>query len=474
MTYTLRKMQSDAVDACTDFFENSKPGKNGIAVCPTAWGKSLLIANVVSALDAPCLVFQPSLEILKQNKDKFESYGFRPAVYSASAGRKTVGEITLATIGSVAGAKNRDSKAHLFQDFPYVCVDECDLVGAKSGQYKTFFQEMAGVKILGVTATPWRMSSDSFGTIAKFLTRTRPRIFQDVIWYTQVADMVNEGYWAKLEYHKVSGFDRHNVKANSTGADFDDRALQLHLFAIGFQEKIVKVVERLKARSRKNALIFTRFTKEAEYVASMCPDIAVVTAETPKAEREAIGKEFRAGKIWGVVNVGVYTVGFDFPELETVVIARPTKSLRLWYQMGGRGVRIHPEKESCWIVDMVGLTDEFGKLEDLKLYCEGDVKWAAWGRPGGEEEYQLTNVYMNSAGANRCKKCGAPIGFWARHVRTGNAAPIQRPALGIPPNIAIYSANGKTLYEIVGTDDPRAEFLSHYSVCGKQQTLTAA
>lgn len=468
MTYILREMQQQAVDRCVDFFLNGKPKRNAIAVCPTSFGKSLLISNVVAQLDAPALVFQPSKEILEQNLSKFHSYGYRPSVFSASMGRKVIGDVTLATIGSVAGNKKRGSKSHLFQDFPYVIVDEADLAGAKRGQYRDFFEELGDVKILGVTATPFRQHSDSFGTQAKFLTRTRPRIFHDVCHYTQVSEMVEQGYWAPLEYHHVKGFDRHAVKTNSTGADFDERALQLHFFEIGFQDKIVKVIERLKANNRRNALIFTRFVKEAVYVANKVSDLAVVTADTSTEERAAIAKEFRAGRIWGVINVGVFTTGFDYPELETVVVARPTKSLRLWYQICGRGVRIHPEKESCWIVDMVGLVGEFGKVENLRLYCEGESRWSFWGKPGDVEERQLTNCYLNDAGANRCKRCGQVILFWARHLITNNAAPMQRPANGHRPNIAIRTLENKTKYEIVGPDSSEATHINHYIVCGKQ------
>lgn len=467
MSFVLRQMQREAVDRCVDFFLNGKPGRNAIAVAPTSFGKSLLISNVAAELDAPVLVFQPSKEILEQNLAKFHAYGYRPSIYSASMSRKTVGDVTLATIGSVAGSKVRGSKSHLFQDFPYVIVDEADLAGAKKGRYKSFFEELEGVKILGVTATPFRQSSNSFGTQAKFLTRTRPRIFHDVCHYTQVGEMVEQRYWAPLEYHHVKGFDRHAVKTNSTGADFDDRALQLHFWHIGFQDKIVKVIERLKANNRRNALIFTRFVKEAVYVAGKVDDLAVVTAETSVEERAAIAREFRAGRIWGVINVGVFTTGFDYPELETIVVARPTKSLRLWYQIVGRGVRIHPDKESCWIVDMVGLTGEFGKVEDLTLYCEGETKWSFWGKPGGVEDRQLTNCYLTESGNNRCKKCGQRILFWARHKETGNSAPMARPAFGIKPNIAILSVEGRTCYEILPAGDPQATHLNHYALCGK-------
>ncbi len=133
--FQLREYQSEGVQSAVEFMLASHK-KNGLLVYPTGSGKSLVIANIVSQLDAPCLVFQPSKEILEQNLEKFHSYGYRPSVYSASMNRKSVGEITLATIGSVSGVKgakvSRESKAHLFQDFPYIIVDEAHLCSAQT------------------------------------------------------------------------------------------------------------------------------------------------------------------------------------------------------------------------------------------------------------------------------------------------------------------------------------------------------
>lgn len=434
--------------------------RNGIIVAPTGCGKSILIAEIAKGLDGPCLVFQPSKEILEQNLAKFQTYGYRPAVYSASMGRKTVSTITLATIGSVAGNKARASKAHLFQEFPYVIVDECDLVGAKKGQYKTFFEEL-DVKILGLTATPYRLTNDMNGSILKWLTRTRPKVFQEVVYYIQTGDLFDEGYLARPEYQIVKAFDRHAVKANSTGADFDERALQLHFFKINFSDKIVKVVERLREIERKGILVFTRFIPEAQYVVSKIPGAAIVTAETSKHEREAIIGEFRKGRIPVVANVGVLTVGFDYPELDTVVLARPTKSLRLYYQMSGRVVRPVPDKKP-WIVDMVGLVQEFGKIEDLKIVDGGNGKWFI-----ENNERQLTNVYFSNEGASRCHDCGAEVGFWMRHVDTGNRAPLQRPAGGQQGNINLVRREGKTYYTVVPAG--QGEFVHHFAVCERRR-----
>ena len=65
------------------------------------------------------------------------------------------------------------------------------------------------------------------------------------------------------------------------------------------------------------------------------------------------------------MNVGVLTTGFDYPELDTVIMARPTKSLSLWYQIVGRAIRPSPMKERGWVVDLCGNLNRFGKVQDL-------------------------------------------------------------------------------------------------------------
>jgi DNA repair protein RadD len=78
--------------------------------------------------------------------------------------------------------------------------------------------------------------------------------------------------------------------------------------------------------------------------------------------------------------VGILTTGFDYPELEAVVMARPTMSLALWYQIVGRGIRPHPNKEYTMIVDMGGNLEQFGKVKDLTLSDQGG--WHIHGADG--------------------------------------------------------------------------------------------
>ena len=89
-----------------------------------------------------------------------------------------------------------------------------------------------------------------------------------------------------------------------------------------------------------------------------------------------------------MANVGVLTTGFDFPELSTVVLARPTMSLALYYQMCGRAIRPYKDKVS-WVVDLCGNYKRFGRVDELMMRQTKPGIWAVFSR-----YRQLTNVYF--------------------------------------------------------------------------------
>ncbi len=95
----------------------------------------------------------------------------------------------------------------------------------------------------------------------------------------------------------------------------------------------------------------------------------------------------QSARFEATANVGVLTTGFDYPELDTVVMARPTMSLAMWYQIVGRAIRPHPSKECGWIVDLCGNINRFGEVANLRLHDSGNGKWAVY-----SNGRQLTNV----------------------------------------------------------------------------------
>lgn len=383
MSFILRPYQNEAVSAGVEFLTGKKK-YHALEMLPTGSGKSLIIANIVKELQAPTLVFQPTKEILEQNYDKYLSYGYPASIYSASMGQKQVSDITFATV------KSAINNADLFKHFKYLLIDECHLVNPKEGVYKQFLNSVSHIKTLGFTATPYRFSMDGYGgPMLKFLTRTRPNVFKELVHYTQNKTLFDQGYLAKLKYYDMQGFDRAKLKLNSSKSNYDDKSVQDYIRNIDFPKQIIRVVNRL-AETRKNVLVFCAFINEAEHVARNVPGAVIITGTTKKLEREIIIRDFKAGIIKVIVNVGVLTTGFDYPELETVVIARPTLSLSLYYQMIGRCLRPHPFKEFSMIVDMCGNIPIFGRVEDLWLDKEPDSKNGWFISSQGK---QLTNVY---------------------------------------------------------------------------------
>ena len=381
--YQLRPYQKEAVDAAVRFFEgNSK--RNGLIVLPTGAGKSLVIANIAYKLDAPVLVFQPSKEILEQNYAKLQNYAvWDTGIFSASFNRREVRKITFATIGSVKNYKD------YFRKFRYVIVDECHNVNAEGGMYKDFIQTIQ-CKVLGLTATPYRLYSTRFyGSMLRFITRTNPRIFNELLYHVQVKTLQQQGFLAPMNYYDLKVVDTSRLALNSTGADYTDASVKKHYREIKFNDTLEGIVRRLLVAGRKSILVFTRFVEEARYLAkAIGAGAAVVSGDTPKTERETILDAFKAGELNVVANVGVLTTGFDFPELATVVLARPTMSLALYYQMCGRAIRPCEDKVS-WVVDLCGNFRRFGRVDDLTLREPKPGIWAVF-----SGHRQLTNVYF--------------------------------------------------------------------------------
>lgn len=389
MRYQLRSYQKEASDAAVAAFTSTRES-NGLLILPTGAGKSLVIADIAHRLDGPLLILQPSKEILEQNFAKLQSYGCWDCdIYSASVGRKNINRITFATIGSVMN--HMDDFAH----FRNVMIDECHGVNSKEGMYETFLHAVPR-KVIGLTATPYRLGRGAEGmSMLKFLTRTRPRIFDRVLYYCQIGELLAKGYLADLMYYDLTAINLEMVKSNSTGADYDEKSLKEEYVRSGFYDKLTTTVLRvMKPKSgipRKGILVFTRFIEEADNLVEKLRikgiQASIVTGETPKRERESILERFKSGEIKVVSNVGTLTTGFDYPELDTIILARPTKSLALYYQMVGRAIRPHKGKEG-WVVDLGGSYRRFGNVADLRIECPaGTSKWAVYSKGR-----QLTNV----------------------------------------------------------------------------------
>lgn len=370
--FILRPYQEKAVNAGLEIIQSKK---NGLLVLPTASGKSLVIAEIVRRSNLKSIVLQPSIEILKQNLEKIKAFGMTDiGIFSASMDEKTIGKVTIATIGSIIKHKEK------FKHFELIIVDEADLVNSKGGQYEDFINSL-GLPVIGTTASPYRMRyyMNSFGNgepvvESRILTRTRPRIFSTIKHITQIPEMFEMGYLCALKYDIDNTYDSKKVKSNSTGQGYDEKALLSYNQS---QNIISKIIGTVKKSTAKHILIFTQFREESEQVINELLKLKInceeISGVTKKKDREDILRRFRLGEIC-VVNVGVLVAGYDFPELDHIIIARPTKSLRLFVQMSGRGLRVASGKKYCLLSDLCDNVKRFGEINSFVIEDVSDGK----------------------------------------------------------------------------------------------------
>lgn len=347
MKFELRTYQKATSDKAVAFFLNNDIKHNGLIVIPTGGGKSWCIADIANRLNSDVLVFCPSREIVIQNHEKMQKICPNDcAIYSASIGKKQIAKITFATIGS---AINHEE---LFSHFKYIIIDEAHLCNPKGGMYKKFLSHLK-CKVIGFTATCYRLESschidritkkpklETAKSWLQMLTDYKKPIFSEIIYNIQIDELLKQGYLAKVRYldAKPKGWEQMKLFKNTSGADFTDKSVKHAYYSTRFSAHLADVVSRLLNNTktgikRNGILVFTRFVDEAMELALQIDGCAVVSGDTPKNEREEILRRFKDGEIKVVANAACLTTGFDFPALDTVVMARPTMSLSLYYQI---------------------------------------------------------------------------------------------------------------------------------------------
>jgi DNA repair protein RadD len=164
----------------------------------------------------------------------------------------------------------------------------------------------------------------------------------------------------------VKGIDQSKMRLNVSRSDFNLEAYEKMFLEGVNKERLMKAVF-YSLDHFKSTLVFCSSVRHAELLAESIKGSAVVSAKTPAKERDQIVEDFKNGTIPMVFNVGVLTTGFDHPELDCIILLRPTRSITLYYQMLGRGVRKAPGKTHCQVIDFSGSVESIGRVETIKL-----------------------------------------------------------------------------------------------------------
>ena len=365
------------------FWDMQNPG-NSIVMMAQGSGKSLVIADFANKCGFPILILQPSRELLKQNVEKMATYVPESTIgiYSASLNSKKVSQFTFGTIQSVY------KHPELFTDFPVAIVDECDLINPKklSGMYNKFFRQAHIKKVFGMTGTPfrqdsyyaeppegwanWKMRSwknysniESI-TTTKMINRYKEQFWSRMLYVINTHDLVEEDFLAPLNYIDRMLIAHEEIPVNASKSDFD-----LEAYTEMIADKEVKIITGIleAQKTHKSIIVYCISIDQAERFAETFPKSRVVSSNTPIKERDGIVASFRKGDVKLLFNCQLFTIGFDHPMLDCIILARPTRSLRLHLQILGRGTRKIDGKDKCDVIDFAGNVKSLGKLEDIKV-----------------------------------------------------------------------------------------------------------
>ena len=389
----LRENQIEPVQKGIEYFSQKKPVPS-IIVAPTAFGKSIVIAQIAKGVGEKILVIQPNKELLQQNYEKFINLGGQATIYSASMGQKEISDVTYATVGSIINIASKFKEYGINK----VIIDECDRFPREPSGMLRRFLKAAGIKYtLGLTATPFKLQTnmgDDGKPFSKLVMLTRRSkkgtFFKKIIHVAQIQEMVEKGYWSRLEYQSYD-FDNGDLVYNTTGADYSNSSIKKAYKNQKISSKIVKKVEELYYR--KSILIAVPSIAEAKELSRLIPSCKAVYSDMPADERKEVLNEFKSGLLRCIAQVNILSVGFDYPELDCIITGRPTASLSWWYQFVGRVTRIHPNKSEGLVVDFVGAIPKFGKVEDIYFKLV-DNKWCMF----GEGKKLLSSVPLHEIG----------------------------------------------------------------------------
>jgi len=359
-----RPYQSEAIASIFDWFAAGHDAP--LVVLPTGAGKSFVLAEfirqaITSYPDTRILVVTHVKELVEQDAAAIRRVWPHASVgiYSAGLGLRQFKPITVTSIQSIY---KRES---FYGRFDLIIVDEAHLIPhASTGMYRKLLEKSAqanpDVKLIGLTATPYRLDSG-------VLHQGEGAMFDGISYEANVADLITAGYLCPLTAQHGANVDLSGVRM--VGGEFNLGQLGERMAAMELvQHHADLIIER--CANRNAWLIFCVTVQHASAISAALKvrgiPAAYVSGETPNDERDQIIGDFKTGRLRALVNCNILTTGFDHPATDAVVMLRPTMSPGLYVQMVGRGLRLHESKTNCLVLDFGGNVRRHGFIDAVE------------------------------------------------------------------------------------------------------------
>ena len=357
-----------------------------LVVLPTGSGKTFVMADIAKrSVDNghKILAMMHRRQLVTQMQDRFRDYELESGLIMAGHDHDLGSNIQIGTVQTYHRRLDLyDVDNPFFVDASVVFIDEAHRSLSKTFQ-KVLLRYPKKI-VIGVTATPCLASGRGMGDY-----------YDDLVEGPGIQELIDGGHLVPGRYYAPTAPDLNKLR--TIAGDYEKRGLA----EVMNTPKIVGDVFQNWARLAPGMQTIV-FAVNVKHSRALCVEFQrngvnaeQLDAHSSEERRTEVLHGLQFGNIQVVCNVGLYTEGFDYPGMGCIVIARPTKSMGLWRQMVGRGLRPYPDKEKCVIIDHGGCVDRLGFVED-PVFWQLDGKMIA---------YKKKNVRKKEKHIMTCDEC---------------------------------------------------------------------
>ena len=450
---TLRDYQQLAKE---EIFSKWNRVDNILYQMPTGTGKTRLFTSIIRDISIwglrhninyRILIIAHRSELIEQSSRSLDKYHIKHGVLAGTMKdkRDLTQAIQVASIQTITHPANQCLIDEL--KFDFIIIDEAHHAVANS--YQKLWEYCPDAKKLGVTATPWRMNNSGFA-----------QIFDAYIPSMSIKDFIQKGWLASYQYYSIPTSSElvksiESIREFDIAGDYKNSALVEVCDTSRIRAQLYDSYE--KNVLGKKGIIYSISREHSEHIClqyrSRGVAIENIDSKTPAKVREKVIQAFRNGEIDIIVNVDIFSEGFDCPDIEFIQLARPTKSLVKYIQQVGRGLRKNGDKK-CIILDNVGMYSRFG-LPNEERDCESFFY-------GEEIETTSTKGYSRNNGSLR--------EYVETDLSEGNEEMILIQDLEMPKVVEEVVEETSTVIPVIPTEDistHTTDNIYHFSIKSK-------
>jgi hypothetical protein len=313
---------------CLNTILNKGPGGYLIQLA-TGLGKTVIFTELSKYIKGKILILSHRTELVYQPMKYLNCSKAIELGENYSNGEKVV----ISTIQTFCRRYEKFGKRH----FEIIIIDEAHHSAAQ--RYREIIEHFQPNKLLGFTATPNRADNIRLDNI-----------FDEIIFERSVKWGILNNYLSNIHCKSVNiGYSLKNVRLKM--GDYQEKLLNA---AVNIDKANSAIAETYFKYSKGQTIIFCVSIAHCYNIQKLIPGSKVIDSKTSKEDRKQLIDDFTNKKFRCLINCLIFTEGTDLPLIETIIIARPTKSITLYTQMVGRGLRLYTGKKELLLIDCVG------------------------------------------------------------------------------------------------------------------------